>query len=459
MRFRTSHLIGFLYRSNDVAKSGEDSRAQGKLTLYFMLRASSMIISILSLPFILNNIGSVSFARVSILLTLFQFITILDWGLGNFIISRFTPIFQSGKLKSQSEFTTKFLPMLLISNIVLVTLVFLVDRMSVLKLAFSLGNGLQYEARVYLFYTFCLINLVLLCLSKMLLVLNKRDMYQITLSLNVAFPQLVILGASFVSFSSIDLVLLYQVSSSLVYLFGLLNILENKYSIRILHSYLKLSLKPNSRYLLFLFRSSYRFFILQLIGFVTSQAGVLIVAQFSGTQQVAEYSIIMRILGVHIAFVTFIFGSSQSEINQILKTKSLKFLKKFFISVYLFSAISIVSIFTVLILFRENVFFLKIVGGTVFSSELVLTSLVYIVVWSINYPFSIVAVSDFPSKWYFRGSIVALPINLLIAVGLLECLKFNGGPLIANSVSMILFSIIPFVFWFFKGIYRSTENA
>lgn len=418
-----------------------------------------MILSILALPFILNNIGSESFARVSILLTLFQFITILDLGLGNFIIARFTSIFQSGKLSTESEFVTKFIPWLPICSIVLVISVFLVDRMSFLKLAFSLGDDSHYQAQVYLFYLLSFLNLMLLCLTKMLLVLNKRDKYQITISLNVGFPHAILLGASFFSFSFIDLVLFYQVASSVVYFYGLLNILESGYSIRFLSSYFKSRCTLNSHYLLFLIHSSYRFFILQLIGFVTTQFGVLLVAQFFEARDVAEYSILLRILGVHIAFVTFIFGSSQSEINQILKSKTLNSLRTFFVSIYLFSTIFIILIFTVLLLFRENIFFLKILGGTVFSPELLLTGLVYIVVWSINYPFSIIAISDFPTNWYFRGAIVSLLMNLVIAVGFIKYMDFNGGPLIANSFSMIVFSIIPFVFWIFKNRSRNHSNV
>lgn len=444
-----------LSRCNFIAKQVDNSKTHGNFNFYFMLRTFSIVILILSLPIILHNIGSESFAMVSILLTLFQFITILDLGLGNFMISRFTPIFRSAKVNKESEFVTKFLPLLPILSILPVAFVFLVDQMSVLKLAFSLGEGSQYQIKVYIFYILSFFNLMLVCMTKMLLVLNRRDKYQITHSMNVVFPQLILFGSSFFSFSWIDLVLLYQLSSTLVYLLGLVGIFQSRNSLHFLASYFESRFKLNSHYLSLVIESSYRFFFLQLIFFVSSQAGVLLVAQFSDFQEVTEYSIMMRILSVHIGFVSFIFGGSQSEINQILKTSGLKPLKKFFFSVYVFSTVFILWIFTILLLFRENVFFLKLVGGTVFSTELLLSSLLYVVVWSINFPFAVVAISDFPSDWYFRAALASLPVNLIIAVGLLKFVNFQGGPLIANCCTIVVFSIIPFTFWVGKNIRQS----
>jgi len=443
-------------RSHDwnpnFARLSDIAASQGKFTFYFMLRIFSLVVSILSLPFILNNIGLDSFAMVSILLTLFQLITILDWGLGNFIIARFTPIFQNAKMSRDSEFVTKFLPLLPVSSILLVAIVFLVDRFSVLKLAFSLGNGSQYQTRVYLFYLLSLLSLIFLCLTKMLLVTHQRDNYQMTLSMNVVFPQLILLGASFFSFSFIDLVIMYQLSSILVYFLGLVGNFTRTFSNCSIASFFGSGFKFDFLYLLFLIQSSYRFFILQLIGFFTSQAGVLIVAQFSDSDEVAEYSIIMRILGVHIAFVSFIFGASQSEINQILKSENIENLRRFFFSVYVFSTIFITLIFSALLVFRENVLLLNLLGGTFLSTDLLLAGFFFLVVWSLNFPFSVVAISDFPHTWYFRAAVIAFPINLVIALALVKYLNFLGGPLVANCISMFAFSILPFVFFFFRNV-------
>lgn len=436
-----------------------DKTGKNQLTLYFILRAFSMVILFSSFPFILSNIGSDSFAKVTILLTLFQFITILDWGLGNFIISRFTAIFQREKVDEESEFATKFIPLLPISSLILVALIFFVDRASVAKLAFSLGKGPEYELKVYLFYLLSFINLILLCLTKILLVMKRRDRYQFILSINAVFPQLILFGVSYFPLSSIDMVLSYQVSSSLVYIVGLLGILDRKYIICGLTSHYKSNFRLDAPYLKFVIYSSYKFFFLQLIGFITSQAGILLVAQFSHTQEVTAYAIIMRILGIHIAFVTFMYGSSQSEINLALRNSRFDLLREYFVSVYLFSLVFITLIFMFLFLFRQDVFFLNLLGGSVLSTQLLLSGLLFIIVWSINFPFSVIAISDFPPNWYFRGAIVSLQLNLFIAVVLLKYLSFSSGPLIANSISMIFFSIVPFIYFNFRKNHHSEENS
>ena len=204
-------------------------------------------------------------------------------------------------------------------------------------------------------------------------------------------------------------------------------------------------------YLKFAVRSSRRFFVMQIIGFATSQAGILLVAQFSKSTEIAQYAILMRILGIQISFVTFIFGSYQAELNWALGDESYVKLKRFFREVYLFSVVFMLIVFVSLFIFRNESWFLSLIGGVQIPISLIVSGLVFSLIWTINYPFSLAAISDFPTSWYFWLATIALPCNLMIAIVLLKYLNFLGAPLIANAISMVLFSILPFCFSFYRN--------
>lgn len=422
-------------------------------------RIIALGISVISIPYILRNCGNGNYGLYLLICSISLFLTVSDLGIGNGLVNEFASSKAYGNQKRINEVLSNLIVFGVLLPIVIIPFAFLalrvVDWMSLFQ--FNLNSR---DITTSLIICFIGASMTLLGnIALKMLLANSKDRLFSRMQLLISL----LTNMGLIISSKNQSPLTGMVFSTLV-LPQLIGVICLVLTIK-MNKNLKINLRKFSiRIIGKLIVSGRVFLFLQIAYIINYQIDALLIAHFLGPLEIAEYSVVLKIGSLPFILVSAavqpIWASTAYLIAQSKESQAIRTLYISLRNVMRFSIISM----CLFLLFGATLIKHWTFGQIDPSIQLILANALWIPISCAMQVFAMYLNGAKLYKFLLTSMLFFSLFNTILAVLFLKFFSNLAGPIWSNSISSVLFFIIPALILtknrlkYKKGIFYGTKK-
>jgi len=401
-------------------------------------RILGLVISLVSIPFIIRNCGSSSYGMYVLISSISIFLSISDLGISNGIINSLV----NSKIRKDKEYTSR-----VITNVIVVGgLVPISILTSTVLLIYSPLNLDEHIIRTETNNIKFLLVIAALGAS-ISLVGNVVQKIFIAWGYNRTLSRLQLL---IILLSNIGLIFGSQDENPLVWMLLASLVLPNAIGFLVLFFLIKIeksieikSIYVSRKVIFDLIRSGRMFFFLQIASVVNYQIDVILISRFLDSVKIAEYSIVLKTASLPFVLVSaavlpvweqtasFLSKGQIENATQNLLKNLRRVLSFGLLGMFLFG------------FFGSELIKIWTSGQISPGSEIILANAIWIPVSAVMQLYAMFLNGVGASKFIFYSTLLFTLSNVLFSICFLKFFSNLSGPMWSNSISSLFFFILP----------------
>jgi len=401
-------------------------------------RVFGLVISFLSVPILIRNCGTESYGIFILISSISLFLTVSDFGIGNGIVNSLTHAIEEKNKTKINSLLSNVIVFSIFNALIVISFSYLLLHASSLNQIFDLdlstNVGNQFIKIAFLGASIALLGNIS---QKLLLAKLQNKTYSRIQLLIVIFTNMGLILASRNSNPLAGMLFSSLVLPNVIGIGYLIIQVANDSTIRISRRYLSISIIWQ------LIRNGRIYFYLQVAAILNYQIDSILIGYFLDPSQVAEYSIVLKVASLPFILVSAVVFPIWAQTASFLANRESSLAYKNLVrklrKVMFFSFLSMV----IFIALGES--FIQLWTGNQISPsrQLILANAIWIPISSLMQVYAMFLNGARENKFIFFTTGLFTLSNIFIAV---YFLKFQGnisGPMWSNSLSGIIFFVLP----------------